>query len=496
MTRRAAAARACACALAASVALAHAGEPAGADALTAYLTAFELTYVVSPAEGDAVAAAQAAVHAAAADASPRLSLREGLRVGANGLELDLGVRLRMPLHDATAAPRLAMADADLALQRLYAQEARAAALAAFLSDLAALAVLAPAADLARATGAAADAAVLATPDPLALPPDEREAYEAATRARETATWLARTLADLHARVEGRLGGLWPGPETGAPRTAPAPPAPADLEAALAAAYALARGAAKAPHRAGTRPPVGPDAPAPGAGAPPAPPRAVRAEDDAVALCLTGSGAARIARARHAHALRVAAVDAAPDLRVTLTGGLDHSVSWGGAAGGGGPTGSIGVEARFVLPSGWPLAGSVGAEVGWDGLSQDLQVSWPPPFGAAPSVRPDEQLADELLLVAQDARALLRALASAGAERSRQARLLAWALLDATPDLPPAAAERLSRSPWDPGWPLIEGSDALRLAELRLDAALAHLGELSAAIAVAAHCGLLPTAGPG
>src|SRR5690606_9243998 len=87
---------------------------------------------------------------------------------------------------------------------------------------------------------------------------------------------------------------------------PAPPAPADLEAALAAAYALARGAAKAPHRAGTRPPVGPDAPAPGAGAPPAPPRAVRAEDDAVALCLTGSGAARIARARHAPARQATA----------------------------------------------------------------------------------------------------------------------------------------------------------------------------------------------
>src|SRR5690606_12012138 len=113
-----------------------------------YLAAFAEAYTTPSAERAALAAAREALVSAELDMAPRLALRERLDLAASGPELELGVHLEVPLFDATAAPRTAVAAADVELRNLYAAASREAALAAFLHDLAALAVLSPAADAA------------------------------------------------------------------------------------------------------------------------------------------------------------------------------------------------------------------------------------------------------------------------------------------------------------------------------------------------------------
>jgi hypothetical protein len=466
-----------------------------------YLAAFAEAYTTPSAERAALAAAREALVSAELDMAPRLSLRERLDLAASGPELELGVHLEVPLFDATAAPRTAVAAADVELRNLYAAASREAALAAFLHDLAALAVLSPAADAAARWLPGPEPVGVQATEPLRLPPDERVGYEAALRAREAAVWLAGVREDVAARLRralgrdapatGPLGGGVPGstlaassagapeaagnPAVVGPRASLSPPDVAELEAVLVAAYALG-------DRAGD-----------GTG---------RSLEEAVDACLDGSTAVLVARARHDHALRVAASDEALDLRVALTGSLENDAVLGAPVGvpgspGTGTTGSIAVAALLVLPAGWPIGGSLGAEVGTAGVSQELQLSWPPGRSVpTPLDDPDEQLDEELALAADDARAYLRALRAARAERARSERALAWTLLDAAPRLPVADAKRLASTPWAPDWPHFAPPDDLALAELRLEAALGRLGELAAAIDVARHCGLLPAAGAG
>ena len=115
--------------------------PRHLDTLADYLAAFADAYETPSAERAGLAAAQEALDAVELDLAPRLSLRERLGVEAGAPELELGVRLELPLFDAMAAPRADLAAADVELRQLYAAGAREAALAALLGDLAALAVL-------------------------------------------------------------------------------------------------------------------------------------------------------------------------------------------------------------------------------------------------------------------------------------------------------------------------------------------------------------------
>lgn len=425
-----------------------------------YLAAFAETYRSPLAEREDLAHAEAAVLEAALSSLPRLSLRERLDLAAGGPELALGLDVRVPLFDATAAPRQASAAAELELRTLHAVAAREAALASLLHDLAALAVLAPAAEQAEELASRA-AAVAAAADPLPLPADRREAYEASWQVGQAARWLVAVKGDAARRLSRRLvvNGL-----------ALIPPPPAELERALAASFALAE-------RAGAR----------------------LGLEEAVAACVAGSTAARVAHARHAQASRAAELDRAPELTVTLSGRLDGTLPLAGGLGAGGAhaTATLGLEASLLLPRGWPLGGSLSAGANAGGAFQELQVSWPPGrSGPSTVVDAGEQLADELDLIADEARALLRSLAAARTEREVAERALAWALLDRSLALGPARAKALAASPWGPGWQELAPEHELALTRLRLEAALGRLGELAAAIDVARHCGLLPAAGPG
>lgn len=423
-----------------------------------YLAAFARAYRTPFPEREGLAAAEADLAAAVLDAAPRLSVRERLQLGLGGAELELGLRLEVPLYDGTAAPRRALAAADVELRRLFAAQAREAALASLLHELAALAVLSPAADAAAGRLSGPTPAHLEALSPVRLSPRERLAFETAEVTREAALWLVATRQDVARRLARRLA---------VDERALVPPAVSDLERTLAEAVTLAGGEAF------------------GAGSD---------EDGDVAACLARSSAVQVARARHAHAVRAAEHDTALDLRVALSGGIEGAMALGGP-GGDAAVGAVGLEARLLLPAGWPVGGSLGAGAGTNAVWQELQVSWPPGRSAPPPLPdPDEQLADELALIAEDARAYLRALASARAERARSERALAWALLDLAPHLSAAEAESLAAAPWAPGWPTLALDDELGLVELRIDASLARLAELGTAIDLARHCGLLPVAG--
>ncbi len=428
------------------------------SSLDAYLVAFATAQRTSLPELHGVEAAAAALLDAERALLPRVSFRESLGYRHERLGLDLAVGLDLPLHDASAGPSVALAAADLELQSLYAEAAREAAAGAFLSDLAALAVLSPATEMASTYATARRFAALTARDALLLPPAAREAFEAVARARTTAAWLEGARHDTVERLARRLS---------LPAASLRAPPLEDVAALLD----------DASERLGKTT---------GAGG--------GAAERRVASCVSGSAGARVAAARHAHALRGAEHDAAADLRLTLTAGLDYSATLLGppSFGADGLGMSLGVHVRYLLPPGAPLGGSVSASAGTSGVSQDAQVSWPPSSRAPLSqLDPAAQLAGELADLAAAARAHLRELAAAGAERVQRERRLAWALIDAAPALPRAEVERLARVPLDPSWPSFSPVDDLHLAQLRLEVALARLGELSAAAQLAAHCGSLP-----
>lgn len=411
-----------------------------------YLAAFGHSYRLPEAERAGLEAAQYGHQASALETGPRLSLRE--RLDLDG-ELELGLNLEVPLFDATAASRRALAQTEVKLRTLQAEAAHDAALAAFLQDVAALSLLAPAADLATALSEDQALAWVDTVDATGLPPETRGVYEGVLRAREMAAWLEDVRADTTMRIARRLGNA---------SYELTPPAFHEFAGALAPAVALGD------------------------------------EADPVAACLAASPAVRMARARHEYAVRADEHEAALDLSVTLSGSLSSAVPlWAEA---GFPTrgtfGAVGVQARLFLPQDWPVGGTLGVHAGTEGAFQELYLSWPHAV-VAPSVPPDpgEQLAGELAMAADDARSYLRALRSARAERERSERALAWALIDAAPQTGPDDAQRLASDPWGPGWPSLPLEDHLLLAETRLETALARLRELGAAIDLAAHCGLLP-----
>src|SRR5690606_25709595 len=97
--------------------------------------------------------------------------------------------------------------------------------------------------------------------------------------------------------------------------------------------------------------------------------------------------------------------------------------------------AVALEARILVPEGWPLAGSTAVNVGHERAKQSVELSWPP-LPTPQRVTSDRaaDLEDEL----QDLQAELLALRSnwsqAVSDRDLLERRLTWAILDAAPGL--------------------------------------------------------------
>lgn len=432
-----------------------------------YLAAFDQRYETPAAEHDSVALADAALHRAESWWWPRLSLREELRAGANGPVLDLSLSSTMVVYDATSVPDIEVAHADLALRTAVAEQARVGATAAFLHDVIAYAVLVPARDLARAA-VAASGGDQESPDPLALPPSQRGPFEASISEIDGARWLEGAVRDVEERLAHTLA---------VPLGSLSAPALEDAIALAGKSVARVRGL----RYAGRDGPSGNRA-------------GVASLATLVARCVDRAPATRVAHARHALTLSRERASRATDFVLQLVASADHSLALNGAAPGSPLTATVGLQASIDLPDGWPVAGSLRASVDLSGASQSAELSWPPTTKAALH-EPNGQavLADETKAATWDARALWQAYEQAKAERDRRERALAWAVLDAYPALSIMKVKSLSAQPLSADWHTTDAGADMALTRPRIEAALAHLGQLAAATDLAAFCGALPAA---
>ncbi len=435
---------------------------AAVDTVGQYLEAFDAAYRLPAAEHDPVAMARSALREAESWWLPRVSLRESLHGGTGGTVLDLSVSGEMLVLDATAASDLAAARADMTYRTAVAAQARVDATVAFLQDLVAYALLTPAARLAVATSEAIEDPSSVS-DPLALPPSRRGEYEAALGARDAAAWLSAAVRDVEGRLAQRL-------------SVPVSTLAAPSVAEVAAFVAEALDPLVSPHLSGTA----------------ARPLRTSGLDEPVARCLARAPALDVATARRDLAYARRASAGAPDVLLELTTGLDTTVPLAGTAAGPPASARVGLEARFVLPDSWPVAGTLSATAALTGLSQTAEVSWPPrtqPVFAA--VDPGEDHAAEVTAATWDARASLQALEQARAESERRQRALAWAVLDSYPEVSVTDASSLASDPLSRGWLAAGLPLDPALTRLRIEAVLARLGELTAALDLVGFCGTLP-----
>lgn len=450
--------------------------PARIDSAERYVKAFLRMYELPASEHDALATANAAMTRAQRWWLPHLSLRESLEGHDGGVNLDLSLSVRTLLFDATAVPELEAAIADVTLRAAVADGARTSGLAAFLQDVAAYALLAPAGDIAAAAVTdPGDAGTL--PDPLSLPPARREAFEAALSALQGARWLASAVHDVQGRLALTLS---------VPVATLAPPAAANVEDLILMSIAplvasSAPGAAQVGEAGLLESSVIGN-------------NGVTANDAAVSRCLESAPAVRVAHARRDLTLSRARAAASPDVALELVAGADHELALTGGGQGSSPSATVGLEARFVLPDSWPVAGRVSAGVDLSGARQSAELSWPPD-GSPVLYEPDaaDVYAGEIAAATWEARSLLRAFEQAAADRGRLERQLAWAVRDAYPKVTTEKAKALATDPLSTAWGDVGVRGDHSLTRLRVETTLARLGALSAAINLAAHCATLPTA---
>ncbi len=353
---------------------------------------------------------------------------------AGSAALQVAVDVAVPLYSARGPLEAAAAETAVVVTALELERGHAGARGSFLGDLFALSLLGETrGSLAAALTAVADAhpdlARAATTASRDASPDQQPVIELYAGSLDLLEHLQVHLGQLRSRIASA---------TKLPEAQLAPPPVAALEAVLADAL--------------------PDE------------------------CLVTGPLEVAAHLRYQQSLAAANLQAAPDVRVMLSLSASYSTA-AGAAG----RASLGAEVR--LPPDWPFAARGGLDVASDGLSQVLEIRWPPsPAPAASRRSPEDDLAATLSAIGDELE-----LAQAAVERARRERDLAearvWWFARGAFALPEDAdlgqLAELTGSDW------LDPVARLRLAELLARLAFADLQSAMARIDRLTKCGAGP-----
>ena len=440
-----------------------------------YLAVFNLAYLPPAFEQESLYAAESASSAAQQALLPRATLKERLVWDDfSALDLEFGLDLVVPLHSSLAPLRRELAGINVESRRLALEVARADARASLLLELANLATL----DWVRRL--ATDAMIIFEQRAQAwqdgslghsgyVPPGEREAFERYLKLRDAAAYFAEQ-SEAGAQRLGRSLAL-PSEDL------PIPPLSAIEEFLASVAQPL---------------------PTPQA-------------------CLATSVHSRQASLRSKAGALDDELRSRSEFTIALTADLGyalpslpttgHRTATNGASGaaGAGDTAelnaALALEARILVPDGWPLAGSSEIVVSPQRSAQSLELSWPPlPTPRVVVSDRAEDLDNELQDLEAELLALRAAWSQAVSDRELLERRLSWAILDAAPEqTTESLSSRLEEAIKHPNLyfmgPPTGGTSgdpeaASASVEIRLQHAFARVAEASARARYLAACGRL------